>query len=86
LTLQRNTINDAKVYISIVLFMMASSINKVLNKKIYSIKLRKMLKSALKALVKKTNLEMLYWKMVKRYGFDFLKVKKLLNSIQTYYF
>jgi len=40
-----------------------------------------MLKSALRPLVKKINLEILYWEMVKSGGFDFLKVKKLLNSM-----
>ena len=45
-----------------------------------------MLKSVLRALVKRVNLKMLYWKMVKSDRFNFLKVKKLLNSMQTYYF
>ena len=45
-----------------------------------------MLKSALRALVKRTNLEMLYWEVVKNDRFDFLKVKKLLNSMQTNHF
>jgi len=45
-----------------------------------------MVKSALRALIKMTNLEMLYWEMMKSDRFDFLKVKKLLNSKQTYYF
>lgn len=43
-------------------------------------------KEYLKALVKRTNLEILYSEMVKSDIFDFLKVKKLLNSIQTNYF
>jgi len=45
-----------------------------------------MLKSAVKVLVKKTNLELFYWKMVKSDIFNFLKVKKLLSLMQTYYF
>ena len=46
-----------------------------------------MRKSALRALVKRTNLEMLYWKMVmKNDRFDFLKIKKFLNSMKIYYF
>jgi len=45
-----------------------------------------MLNSAFKALVKRTNLKVLYWEMMKSDRFDFLKVKKLLNSIQTYNF
>lgn len=40
---------------------------------------RKMLKSVLSTFVKRTNLKMLYWKIVKNNGFNFLKVKKLLN-------
>jgi len=35
---------------------------------------------------KKTNLEMFYWKMLKRNRFNFLKIKKLLNSMKNYYF
>jgi len=45
-----------------------------------------MLKSALKALVKKIQIKILYWKMVKIEEFDFLKVKILLNFMQTCYF
>jgi len=45
-----------------------------------------MLKNAFNALVKRIKLEILHWKMVKSDGFDFLKVKLLLNQMQTYYF
>jgi len=45
-----------------------------------------MLKSALRALVKKIQIKILYWKMVKIEEFDFLKVKILLNFMQTCYF
>jgi len=45
-----------------------------------------MLKSALRALVKRIKIEILHWKMVKNDEFNFLKVKILLNPIQTYYF
>jgi len=46
-----------------------------------------MLKSiALNALVKMIKIEILYWKMIKNNEFNFLKVKILLNVIQTYYF
>jgi hypothetical protein len=57
------------------------SINVIMGK--YYIILREMLKSALRALVKRTKVEMLYWEIVKSERFDFLKVKKLLNSMQT---
>lgn len=40
-----------------------------------------MLKSALRALVKRTKIEMLHWKMVKSNEFNFLKDKKLLNPM-----
>jgi len=38
---------------------------------------KKMLKSTFRALIKMTNLKMLYWKIVKCYRFDFWKVKKI---------
>jgi len=43
-----------------------------------------MVNCALRALIKNTKIEVLYWKIIKGDKFDFLKVKKLLNSIQTY--
>jgi len=45
-----------------------------------------MLKSALRALVKKAKIEILCWEMMKSGEFNFLKVKKLLFSMQNYYF
>jgi len=45
-----------------------------------------MLKSALKALVKRIKIEILHWEVVKSDEFYFLKVKILLNPMQTYYF
>jgi len=42
-----------------------------------------MLKSALRALVKRIKIEILHWKMVKNDEFNFLKVEILLNPIQT---
>jgi len=47
-------------------------------------KIREMLQSVLDALVKRIKIEILYWKMVKSDEFNFLKVKILLNSMQTY--
>ena len=46
----------------------------------------KCLKSAFRVLVKKIQIEILHWKIVKNDKFDFLKVKILLNFMQTYYF
>jgi hypothetical protein len=43
-----------------------------------------MLKSALRALVKRIKEEILYWKIVESDEFNFLKVKILLNPMQTY--
>jgi hypothetical protein len=44
---------------------------------------REMLKSVLMTLVKKIQIEILHWKMVKRDEFDFLKVKILLPPFQN---
>jgi len=43
-----------------------------------------MLTSALSALVKKINIEIMHWKLVKSGIFNFMKVKKLLFSINFF--
>ena len=45
-----------------------------------------MLNSALKTFVKRTKIEISCWEMMKIGEFNFLKVKKLLFSMQNYYF
>jgi hypothetical protein len=42
---------------------------------------REMLKSALRALIKKIKIETLSWEMVKSEEFNFLEVETLLNSM-----
>jgi len=45
-----------------------------------------MLNNALEALNKRIKIKILYWKMIKGDEFKFLKVKILLNLMQTCYF
>jgi hypothetical protein len=45
-----------------------------------------MLKNALRVLVKRIKIVILHWEMVKSDEFDFLKVKIVLNPMQTSYF
>jgi len=47
---------------------------------------REMLTSALRALVKETNLEVLHWEMIKCGMFHFIKVKKVLFLMKIFYF
>lgn len=46
----------------------------------------KMIKNVLKLLIKKIKIKILYQKMIKSDGFNFLNIKILLNPMQTYYF
>jgi len=45
-----------------------------------------MLTSALRALVKKINIEIMHWKLVKSGMFNFMKVKKLVFLMKIFYF
>jgi len=54
--------------------------------KINVIYLREMLNSALGTLVKIKKIEISCWKVMKKFEFNFLKIKKLLFSMQNYSF